>query len=65
MIEITYIFLISIDDERYKYLYDKCPRNMNSLCIIKKKTYIHSSLNIEKLDRDYFLLLKFYLRRNK
>lgn len=65
MIEITYIFLISIDDERYKYLYDKCPCNMNSLCIIKKKTYIHSSLNIEKLDRDYFLLLKFYLRRNK
>lgn len=37
MIEITYISLISIDDERYKYLYDKCPRNMNSLCIIKKK----------------------------
>lgn len=37
MIEITYISLISIDDERYKYLYDKRPHNMNSLCIIKKK----------------------------
>lgn len=40
MIEITYISLISIDDERYKYLYDKRPHNMNSLCIIKKKKHI-------------------------
>lgn len=41
MIEIIYVSLISIDDERYMYLYDKRPRYGNSFCIIKEKN-VHS-----------------------